>query len=68
MSEFIPTNVLHLAKLLKDASDAHHTYEVSIGHPDSDWPTWYANFMLNGHSQVVENEPRHGWINTDTSF
>lgn len=57
----LPSEVLHLASQLKAASEAHHVYETRLGHPDSDWPTWYANFILNGGMYVADNEPNHGW-------
>lgn len=35
-----------LARALKETADAHHAYEVSTGHPDADWPTWYAQHLI----------------------
>lgn len=35
-----------LASLLKEAADAHHTYEATLSAPDTDWPAWYAAYIL----------------------
>jgi hypothetical protein len=35
-----------LAALLKEAEQAHAAYEKSLGAPDSNWPTWYADFII----------------------
>lgn len=35
-----------LATLLRKAAEEHHVYEVTLGHADEDWPTWYATWML----------------------
>jgi catechol 2,3-dioxygenase-like lactoylglutathione lyase family enzyme len=34
-----------LESALRDAALAHGTYEGELGHPDPDWPTWYAAHM-----------------------
>lgn len=34
-----------LAQALRDAADNHHTYEQALGHPDADWPIWYASYL-----------------------
>jgi len=31
-----------LAQLLREAAEAHHSFESKLGHPDQDWPEWYA--------------------------
>lgn len=36
-----------LAELLRDARRAHHDYEQSTGEPDDDWPSWYAEYLLD---------------------
>ena len=36
-----------LAELLRQAEKAHAEYEREIGHPDPDWPSWYARFILD---------------------
>lgn len=40
--------VATLAQQLRNAEEAHAKYESALGHKDSDWPTWYASFILNG--------------------
>lgn len=35
-----------LAQLLRDAEMAHGEYERKLGHSDPDWPSWYAQFIL----------------------
>ena len=35
-----------LAELLREAEAAHGQYEAGLGHPDQDWPTWYAAFIV----------------------
>ena len=34
-----------LEAALRDASGAHSEYEGELGHPDPDWPGWYADYM-----------------------
>jgi hypothetical protein len=36
-----------LESLLKEAEKAHAEYEYALGHRDSDWATWYAEFIIN---------------------
>ena len=36
-----------LAQLLREAEKAHAEYEATLGHRDEDWPTWYAEFIIN---------------------
>ncbi len=35
-----------LAAALRRAADAHGRHEAKIGHPDPDWPDWYAEYMV----------------------
>ena len=35
-----------LARLLREAADAHAAYERELGRRDEDWPTWYAGWIL----------------------
>jgi len=35
-----------LALELREAEAAHAEYERELGHPDPDWPTWYARFIV----------------------
>jgi hypothetical protein len=36
-----------LADALRRAAAAHGEHEKQIGHADADWPTWYAQFMVD---------------------
>jgi len=35
-----------LAKLLKEAEEAHALYEEKLGKRDENWPEWYAEYIL----------------------
>ena len=41
-------SVSALADALRRAEAAHGKHEEETGHPDPDWPDWYANYMVNG--------------------
>ena len=32
-------------------SEWRHVYEQSLGHPDSDWPTWYARYIFENQTK-----------------
>jgi hypothetical protein len=34
-----------LARALQRAADAHAQHEKETGHPDPDWPSWYAHYL-----------------------
>ena len=34
-----------LARALRRAADAHAQHEEQTGHPDPDWPYWYAHYL-----------------------
>lgn len=36
-----------LATLLREAEHAHGQFEKELGHPDEDWPGWYAQYILD---------------------
>ena len=36
-----------LAAALRRAEAAHGLHEKELGHPDPDWPDWYAQYMLD---------------------
>lgn len=36
-----------LARLLREAEQAHGAYEKELGERDEDWPTWYATWILD---------------------
>jgi hypothetical protein len=35
-----------LARLLREAEQAHAAYEKELGQRDEDWPGWYADYIL----------------------
>jgi hypothetical protein len=35
-----------LARLLREAEQAHAAYERELGSRDEDWPSWYATWIL----------------------
>lgn len=35
-----------LARLLREAQEAHSEYEKETGRRDEDWPGWYADYIL----------------------
>ncbi len=35
-----------LARLLREAEQAHAEYEQELGRRDEDWPGWYAEYIL----------------------
>jgi hypothetical protein len=39
-----------LADALRRAEEAHGRYEKGLGHADPDWPSWYAQHMLDEQS------------------
>jgi hypothetical protein len=43
-----------LAAALRRAEEAHGRHEQAIGHPDPDWPDWYAQYMLDEQSGPSE--------------
>jgi hypothetical protein len=36
-----------LARLLRDAEKEHGQYETTLGHTDSEWPDWYAQYLID---------------------
>jgi hypothetical protein len=38
--------VEELTELLRGAERAHGEYEKELGHRDDDWPTWYAQWII----------------------
>jgi hypothetical protein len=45
--------VEELAELLRNAEKAHAEFEKSLGHPDADWPSWYAKYVLDNLEKAV---------------
>ncbi len=35
-----------LARLLREAEQAHAVYEKELGGRDEDWPGWYADYIV----------------------
>ncbi len=44
-------SVSDLAQALRRAEAAHGQHEAQIGHPDPDWPTWYAHYMFDEQTE-----------------
>ncbi|WP_336216195.1 hypothetical protein [Nonomuraea sp. LPB2021202275-12-8] len=40
-------SVADLAEALRRAETAHGRHEQETGQPDPDWPTWYAQYMMD---------------------
>ncbi len=40
----------NLAAALRRAAAAHGLHEQEVGHPDPDWPDWYAQYMVDAQS------------------
>jgi hypothetical protein len=44
-----------LAQLLREAERAHGEYEKELGRRDEDWPSWYADYVLERlHEESAE--------------
>jgi catechol 2,3-dioxygenase-like lactoylglutathione lyase family enzyme len=44
-------SVAALAEALRRAEAAHGKHEEELGHPDADWPDWYAQYMADEAGQ-----------------
>jgi len=40
-------SAVDLTAALRRAAEAHGRHEAEIGHPDPDWPGWYAQYMVD---------------------
>jgi hypothetical protein len=49
-----------LARLLREAEEAHGAYERQLGHRDDDWPTWYARHMLGPLQELLAGGAQAG--------
>jgi catechol 2,3-dioxygenase-like lactoylglutathione lyase family enzyme len=49
-------SVAGLADALRRAKAAHGKYEEETGHPDPDWPDWYARYMADEAAGQVKGE------------
>ncbi|MDH6144466.1 catechol 2,3-dioxygenase-like lactoylglutathione lyase family enzyme [Kitasatospora sp. GP30] len=47
ISHAVYRSAAELESALRDAALAHGTYEGELGHPDPDWPAWYAAHMAH---------------------
>lgn len=45
--------VARLTDLLRETERAHGVYEQRLGHPDPDWPKWYARHI---YDRLTEDE------------
>jgi hypothetical protein len=43
-------SAVDLAAALRRAAAAHGRHETEIGHPDPNWPDWYAEYMVREQS------------------
>ena len=46
MSQVTFTSSTELAAALRRAEAAHAEYEKRTGHPDPNWPDWYAEYIV----------------------
>jgi hypothetical protein len=51
-------SVLDLAAALRRAEEAHGRHEKEIGHPDANWPDWYAQYMVDEQSPLSGHPSR----------
>ena len=52
-------SAVELTAALRRAAEAHGRHEAEIGHPDPDWPEWYAQYMVDEQSdQAPARTPR----------
>jgi hypothetical protein len=45
-------SAIDLGAALRRAAEAHGRHEEEIGHPDPDWPDWYAQYMVDEQSRL----------------
>jgi len=48
-------SVAGLAEALRRAEAAHGKHEEEIGHPDADWPDWYAQYLVDESGQTARS-------------
>ena len=53
-------SAIDLAAALHRAADAHGRHEKEIGHPDADWPGWYAQYMVDEQAGHPAETPPGG--------
>jgi hypothetical protein len=59
-SQFPAISRVELADLLRDAERAHKAFEQKTGRTDTDWPSFYADYIFRS-GKIVLNEANHGW-------
>jgi hypothetical protein len=53
-------SVAGLADALRRAEASHGKYEEETGHPDPDWPDWYARYMAGEVAGQMRGEAEVG--------
>jgi len=53
-------SVSGLADALRRAEAAHGKHEEEIGHPDADWPDWYAQYMVDESARASDGASADG--------
>lgn len=51
-----------LAKLLKQAAEAHHQAFKATNGKDENWPNWYAKFLLENNLEHIFSKKSKGNI------
>jgi hypothetical protein len=53
------TLTTEIATLLTQAGHEHHIYEQTVlkGVYDEDWPTWYADYLMQNGLETLLNQP-----------
>ena len=51
-------SVADLAAALRRAEAAHGRHEQETGHPDPDWPDWYAQYMADEQARPPDSASR----------
>ena len=49
-----------LEQLLREAEQAHGAYEATLGHPDENWPAWYARYIMERLADDAPLRRLHG--------
>ena len=47
MDEAVRVDEATLARLLREAEEAHAVYEQQSGTRDENWPAWYARYIVD---------------------
>ena len=46
MDQGVRVDEATLARLLREAEEAHAAYEQQLGTRDDNWPAWYAHYIV----------------------